>query len=74
MTKKKKNEEETREREHWMHLHGFNEGYMKALEDLSWTCIDCGNLYQPTVEACPNELIDEARARVRHTNYRLNNE
>jgi hypothetical protein len=76
MSKKKvkEAEEEKRLSEYWTHLHGFNEGYQKAILDMSWECFDCGNTYEPSVDACPNELLDQANASVRYSNYHKEND
>lgn len=47
----------------------YHHGYLQALLDTAWKCVDCGNTYQPDVEGCPNEMIDDAKARVRKVEH-----
>jgi hypothetical protein len=34
-------------------------GLIEAYRNTLWKCIDCGNLYDSTVELCPNESLDQ---------------
>lgn len=49
---------------------GRAQGYLQALEDTSWTCMDCGNTYEPLITECPNRMLDEAKAALRAAQYR----
>lgn len=40
-------------------------GYRDGLKAASWTCADCGNTYDSTVDGCPNRLLDQAYVDVR---------
>lgn len=39
----------------------YAQGYLDALEATSWTCLDCGNTYDPDITECPNRYLDEAK-------------
>jgi uncharacterized protein YbaR (Trm112 family) len=58
----------------WTPLVSYAEGFLDGLKATSWTCIDCGNTYLPIVEECPNVLLDEASASLRHAQYKADNE
>lgn len=34
-------------------------GRIATIDELSWSCGDCGNTYGPDVDECPNALLDE---------------
>jgi len=40
-------------------------GYLEGVVESSWTCIDCGNIYESLVSECPNTILDEANVRYR---------
>lgn len=40
-------------------------GYLEGVVGSSWTCVDCGNIYDSLVTECPNNLLDEANVRFR---------
>lgn len=39
------------------------------VEDITWSCADCGNRYLYTVTECPNRLLDEWIAAERSRQY-----
>lgn len=39
----------------------FARGRVQGILESGWTCADCGNLYDATVDSCPNRLLDEAQ-------------
>ena len=43
----------------------YAQGYLDALAETSWTCPDCGNIYDPDVTDCPNRYFDEAKVALR---------
>lgn len=43
----------------------YAQGYLDALEATSWTCLDCGNTYDPDITECPNRHLDEAKVALR---------
>lgn len=47
----------------------YNKGYLDGVMASSWTCFDCGNTYQASIEECPNIQIDEAKVKVRQEQY-----
>ena len=38
----------------------YREGYLAGILATSWTCGDCGNTYDASVDHCPNTLLDAA--------------
>jgi len=38
----------------------FAKGRAQGIRESGWTCGDCGNLYDASVDCCPNRLLDEA--------------
>ena len=48
----------------------YAQGFLDALEATSWTCMDCGNTYEPLLTECPNRMLDEAKAALRGAQYR----
>lgn len=52
----------------------YAEGYFKGVLDSSWKCHDCGNSYGSDVTECPNRVIDEAKAKLRHAQWKVENE
>lgn len=43
----------------------YAQGYLDGLKDGGWKCYDCGNVYESSVEECPNRNIDQAQATLR---------
>lgn len=43
----------------------YCQGYLDSLLATSWTCLDCGNTYDPDITDCPNRHLDEAQAALR---------
>ena len=39
---------------------GFKNGYSSAVEEMLWSCGDCGNRYDPQVFSCPNTYLHKA--------------
>ncbi len=39
---------------------GYACGYYDALAELTWECGDCGNIYESSVQYCPNNNLDKA--------------
>ena len=52
----------------------YAEGYFQGVLDSSWQCHDCGNTYGPDVDECPNMVTDEAKAKLRHAQWKVDNE
>lgn len=48
----------------------YAQGFLDALEETSWTCLDCGNTYDPSITECPNRYLDEAKVALRAAQYR----
>jgi rubrerythrin len=48
----------------------YAKGYLEGLLDSTWTCLDCGNIYQYLTEECPNRDLDQAKASLRGAEYR----
>lgn len=48
----------------------YAQGYLDGLKEGGWVCYDCGNVYESSVEECPNRKIDQAVATLRHEKYR----
>jgi hypothetical protein len=48
----------------------YAKGFLDGLIDGSWKCYDCENIYESTVEECPNKKIDQANASYRSAKYR----
>lgn len=44
----------------------YARGVLHGVQKSTWTCGDCGNTYDPTVQHCPNVTLDHA-----HVNLRL---
>lgn len=46
----------------------YMDGYIAGLYASSWTCLDCGNIYDTTVDRCPNDILNStlAKAKVTH--------
>lgn len=42
----------------------YEQGRLDGIRASGWTCGDCGNEYDATVEGCPNTLLDNALAAV----------
>ena len=43
----------------------YMDGYIAGIYATSWTCLDCDNIYDTTVDRCPNDILDGALARAR---------
>lgn len=51
-------------------MNTYQDGYLQALIDMSWTCMDCGNTYQADIDECPNSTLDTAHAEARAQQWR----
>lgn len=49
----------------------YAQGYLDGLKEGGWSCYDCGNVYESSVEECPNRLIDQAVVNLRSERYRV---
>lgn len=43
----------------------YARGRLQGVVDSGWTCGECENLYDSTVERCPNQLLDAAQVDLR---------
>jgi hypothetical protein len=48
----------------------YAQGFFDGLKAAAWECGDCGNVYQSTIDYCPNNAIDQAMADLRQAEYR----
>jgi hypothetical protein len=48
----------------------YAQGFFDGVKAAAWECGDCGNVYQSTIDYCPNNAIDQAMADLRQAEYR----
>jgi hypothetical protein len=41
-------------------------GRLQGVTESGWTCGDCENVYDATVDRCPNQLLDAAQVDLRN--------